>query len=388
MSGPLTRPGDAAGDSPVRIGAGTPASGSGDVVGPASSTDNFFALADGTTGKLIKFSEHPLDANDNELFKVASVASAVNEITISNAATLGPPIIAATGSDANIGLWLKPKGAGVLYLGDGTAGIDYELRFIGETTEGVLRWMEDEDYFKFMDSVLLNTTRRLYIYDATSYLYGTSAGNIVLSGATTTNVGTDGGTTTVGVAGDVILGSNGNDVYPPVDNVTDLGIAANRYRSLPLAGKITYYNSIVTVANGVPSELWQVNSTGLAAPQVAKAMYTPTAAGMFRVSVVMTLTTPATTSSVLAGTTAGQQGVSVTFATGDGSTAVTQTIPLTTQAGTAIVNTSAANVVGTTLIGHAVIYAAASAMTYDAGYTSVGATGMQYSLRIRLEALG
>ena len=55
MSGPLTRPGDAAGDSPVRIGAGTPASGSGDVVGPASSTDNFFALADGTTGKLIKF---------------------------------------------------------------------------------------------------------------------------------------------------------------------------------------------------------------------------------------------------------------------------------------------------------------------------------------------
>ena len=239
-----------------------------------------------------------------------------------------------------------------------------------------------------MDSVLLNTTRRPYIYDATFYLYGTSAGNIVLSGATTTNVGTDGGTTTVGVAGDVILGSNGNDVYPPVDNVTDLGIAANRYRSLPLAGKITYYNSIVTVANGVPSELWQVNSTGLAAPQVAKAMYTPTAAGMFRVSVVMTLTTPATTSSVLAGTTAGQQGVSVTFATGDGSTAVTQTIPLTTQAGTAIVNTSAANVVGTTLIGHAVIYAAASAMTYDAGYTSVGATGMQYSLRIRLEALG
>ena len=145
MSGPLTRPGDAAGDSPVRIGAGTPASGSGDVVGPASSTDNFFALADGTTGKLIKFSEHPLDANDNELFKVASVASAVNEITISNAATLGPPIIAATGSDVVIGLWPAERRLGVLSRRREPPVLITNCAS-SEKTEGVLRWMEDEDY--------------------------------------------------------------------------------------------------------------------------------------------------------------------------------------------------------------------------------------------------
>jgi hypothetical protein len=52
------------------------------------------------------------DANGNELIKFpATVASAVNEVTISNAATGSSPTISATGDDTNISLSLSPKGS-------------------------------------------------------------------------------------------------------------------------------------------------------------------------------------------------------------------------------------------------------------------------------------
>lgn len=50
-------------------------------------------------------------------------------------------------------------------IGDGEADIDYELKFDGETNDGSIYWMEDEDYFKVMDDVLLNSTENLYFRD-------------------------------------------------------------------------------------------------------------------------------------------------------------------------------------------------------------------------------
>lgn len=61
------------------------------------------------------------DANGNEVIKTpTTVASAVNEVTISNAATLTNPSVAATGNDANINLDLKSKGSGAV-LANGVA---------------------------------------------------------------------------------------------------------------------------------------------------------------------------------------------------------------------------------------------------------------------------
>lgn len=54
------------------------------------------------------------DANNNEVVTLASVASAVNEFTITNAATGNHPTIAATGGDSNINVVLTPKGSGIL----------------------------------------------------------------------------------------------------------------------------------------------------------------------------------------------------------------------------------------------------------------------------------
>ena len=54
------------------------------------------------------------DANGNELIIFTTVTSAVNEITIANAAASGDPIIAASG-ETNVNLKLAGKGTGVVY---------------------------------------------------------------------------------------------------------------------------------------------------------------------------------------------------------------------------------------------------------------------------------
>ena len=61
-----------------------------------------------------------VDANGNELIKFPStVSSAVNEVTISNAATGANPSIAATGGDSNIGISFSPKGTGPVTITSG-----------------------------------------------------------------------------------------------------------------------------------------------------------------------------------------------------------------------------------------------------------------------------
>src|SRR3990167_77648 len=69
------------------------------------------------------------DANGNEILKIVTTASAVNEVTLTNAATSGLPIIAASGGDTNVGLVVRGKGTGRIDLGTSTST---ELRLVGD----------------------------------------------------------------------------------------------------------------------------------------------------------------------------------------------------------------------------------------------------------------
>lgn len=51
-----------------------------------------------------------------ELLKFSETASAVNEITVKNAATGNPPELQATGDDTNIDITLTPKGTGIVNI--------------------------------------------------------------------------------------------------------------------------------------------------------------------------------------------------------------------------------------------------------------------------------
>lgn len=62
------------------------------------------------------------DSNGNEVVKTATTTSAVNEVTVTNAATGNAPSLAATGGDTNVDLQLTSKGTGIVVVGDtGTA---------------------------------------------------------------------------------------------------------------------------------------------------------------------------------------------------------------------------------------------------------------------------
>jgi len=73
------------------------------------------------------------DANGNEEIIFTTTTSAVNELTIANAATGNFPNISATGGDANIGINLTPKGVGEITF-NGTGKIQQVLEKVTVTT--------------------------------------------------------------------------------------------------------------------------------------------------------------------------------------------------------------------------------------------------------------
>ena len=87
----------------------------------ALSDDNFVSLtgSETLTNKTLtspRIGTSVLDTNGNELLLLTATASAVNELTLANAAAANRPTISATGSDANIGISIKPKGTGTILV--------------------------------------------------------------------------------------------------------------------------------------------------------------------------------------------------------------------------------------------------------------------------------
>lgn len=64
-----------------------------------------------------------LDTNGNELFLLTATASAVNELTYSNAATGNAPAFTASGGDTNISINLVPKGTGTAQVAGETVAL-------------------------------------------------------------------------------------------------------------------------------------------------------------------------------------------------------------------------------------------------------------------------
>jgi hypothetical protein len=134
------------------------------------------------------------DANGNEQIIFSSTASAINELTITNAAAGNAPSIATTGGDTNIGLTIAPKGTG-------DVNIDADTVRIGDSNA-----------------------------DATITTNGT--GDITIS----TNSGTNSGTVKIfdGVNGNIEITPNGTGVvkldglsYPTADGTANQVLQTN-----------------------------------------------------------------------------------------------------------------------------------------------------------------
>jgi hypothetical protein len=82
-----------------------------DAIFAAAGTGTSVGLNIGS-GKSLKLVGDVIDTNGNELLKVTATASAVNELTLANAATGGAPTLTASGGDTNVGFKLVAKGNG------------------------------------------------------------------------------------------------------------------------------------------------------------------------------------------------------------------------------------------------------------------------------------
>ena len=96
-------------------------------------------------------------------------------------------------------------------IGNATAGTDITVTFDGESNDGVLKWMEDEDYFEFSDDLLIASTEKIQFRDTGIYLNSSADGQLdiiadteVQIAATTIDINGNvdiSGTLTIGGAG-------------------------------------------------------------------------------------------------------------------------------------------------------------------------------------------
>lgn len=66
-----------------------------------------------------------------------------------------------------------------LSIGNG-ADTDIVLTFDANSNDGVITWMEDEDYFQFSDDILMSTTERINLRDDAIYIYSSADGQLDL----------------------------------------------------------------------------------------------------------------------------------------------------------------------------------------------------------------
>lgn len=109
--------------------------------GTGSSVTNS-SLIDGSTAQTLtnKTLTSPkinqiLDTNGNESINLTATSSAVNELTVGNAATGNAPYISASGDDTNIPIALQPKGTGTFNV-LGTSASSAEARLFEDTDNG------------------------------------------------------------------------------------------------------------------------------------------------------------------------------------------------------------------------------------------------------------
>ena len=137
-----------------------------------------------------------------------------------------------------------------LTLGDGTAGTDITVTFDGESNDGVLKWMEDEDYFEFSDDILIASTEKIQFRDTAISINSSTDGQLDLVADTEIQLAA----TTIDINGAVDISGNltvgGNIV---------IGSADISETELEILDGLTVTTDEVNVLDGITSTVGELN---------------------------------------------------------------------------------------------------------------------------------
>mgnify|MGYP003133672362 CR=1 FL=1 len=150
-------------------------------------------------------------------------------------------------------------------FGKGTAGTDITITFDGESNDGVLAWMEDEDYFRFSDDILINSTEKIMFGDTASFIHQSSDGVLTIDGEATIDLNAS---TAVLVSNDLKLNSDAAVLGFGVDNdvtlthVADTGVLLNSTMAIQFNDASQYINApSATVLDINATDEVEVNAT-------------------------------------------------------------------------------------------------------------------------------
>ena len=201
---------------------------------------------------------------DGDVITAAHTNNEFNQLLAAFAASTGHSHDGTAGEGGAVTKLLS----NALTFGAGTAGTDITITFDGESNDGVMKWMEDEDYFEFSDDILIASTEKLQFRDTAIYINSSAdgqldivadtevqiaattvdingavdvsgnldvGGNLTVTGTTTFN----GGTLTLGdsASDNVVFGADvDSSIIPDDDDTYDLGSSSQQWRNLYVDG--------------------------------------------------------------------------------------------------------------------------------------------------------
>jgi cytoskeletal protein CcmA (bactofilin family) len=199
--------------------------------------------------------------SDGDVITAAHTNDEFNQLLAAFAASTGHT---HDGTTAEGGPITKLLGTSLTF-GDGTAGTDISITFDGETNDGVLKWMEDEDYFEFSDDILVASTEKIQFGDTATFLQQSSDGVLRIDGEATIDLNAS---TAVTVSNDLKLDSDsavlgfGADNDVTLTHVADTGLLLNSSRQLQFGDSGTYiHQSAEGVLDLVSDTEIEINAT-------------------------------------------------------------------------------------------------------------------------------
>ena len=110
---------------------------------------------------------------DGEIRFSVMKSGALTEVWNLNSSTSG-----ATSMDMNVDSFTIGSGADT----------DITLTFDANTSDGVITWMEDEDYFQYSDDILMNSTEKILFGDSGTFIHQSADGVLTIESDTTVDI--------------------------------------------------------------------------------------------------------------------------------------------------------------------------------------------------------